>query len=462
MNVKLKFLGAAQTVTGSKHLLEVDDFRVLIDCGMFQGLKELRLRNWNPLPVPADSIDAVVITHAHIDHTGYLPRLYREGFRGTIYCTHPTKSLMEILLRDAGKLQEEEADFAEEKGYSKHAHPQPLYTVKDVERLLPLIESVDFNQTFHLTPNIGVTFQVAGHILGAAFVDITLKGERMTKNIIFSGDLGKYEDILSPPPTAPAHADYMVIESTYGNRTLPDTDTAQDLARIIRQTFHRGGCVVIPAFAVGRTQQLLLLLKQIIQENILPPFPVYVDSPMAIQATDLYRRHLAEFNPVAAATDFFEFKTLHYCPTQQASEQLYHIKKGAVIISASGMATGGRILHHFYHRLRNEQDTIVFAGYQSEGTRGRRILDGEKEIKLLGETIPVACHVEEIKGLSAHADKDDLLRWLRNLPTAPKKVFIVHGEKTSAFGFEQVIKDELQWNTAVPEYLEAFSLFEGM
>lgn len=462
MDVSLKFLGGVETVTGSKHLLTIDNYRILIDCGMFQGLKELRLRNWERFPIDVTTINTVIITHAHIDHIGYLPKLVKEGFKGAIYCTPATADLLIILLKDSAKLQEEEAEIIGKKGYSKHEKPLPLYDSDDVEAVLPLIKVVDFGEATKITPQISFTYRLAGHILGAATVDIQMQGERMSKNIVFSGDLGRYNDVLLPSPEAVEHADYLVIESTYGNRKMEEEDTLETLVRIIRHTFHNNGCVVIPAFAVGRTQQLLYFFKQIINQQLLPPFPVYVDSPMAIEATKLYRKYLYDYNKEAISEEFFDFPNLHYCRKQEESAELHFIKRGAVIISASGMATGGRILQHLYNRLPNPQDTVIFSGFQAAATRGRRILEGEETIKIYGEPIAIKCNIEKLEGLSAHGDQDHLLQWASNIKNSPKKVFIVHGEPDSAAEFGKLLQEKLNWKTEVPNYLESFVLFEGI
>lgn len=467
MDVKIKFLGAAKSVTGSKHLLQVDSKKILVDCGMFQGDKELRLRNWDKLPIDPKQIDVVVITHAHIDHTGYLPRLVKDGFSGKIVCTAATEDLMQIMLLDAAKLQEEEALFAIQKGYSKHENPKPLFDTDDAKLVMSLVESHSFNSEFNLLPNVSLKFHNAGHILGAAIVELKLSGNEQQKKIIFSGDIGRYDDPIMFDPEVITEADILLIESTYGDRLNPMTNVEQQLTAIIDETYASEGVVVIPAFAVGRTQSLIYYLHKLIASKKIPPLPVFVDSPMAISVTNLYEKHAGQHKIKVTETrheliSIFDAPNIHFCNTSESSKALNTMKKPAIIISASGMATGGRVLHHLYHRLQNENDTVLFAGYQAEGSRGRYILEGEKMIKIFGEEVPVRCKVREVHGLSAHADQSELLRWLSNFKKAPKTTFIVHGEEASAIAFSKTIQQKLDWSTTIPEYLQSFELFSGI
>lgn len=465
MQVIFKCLGAAQTVTGSKYLVDVDQFRLMVDCGIFQGLKEWRLLNWSSFPIEPTTIHAIVLTHAHIDHIGYLPRLYKQGFRGPVYCTETTAQLIPLLLKDAAKLQEEEAAYAAGKGYSKHSPPLPLYTVKDVEQVLPLLVPLPMEKPFVLHPAIELTYYYAGHIAGAASILLNIKGRRQTKQVVFSGDLGSSCDPLLKPPTPIPATDCLIVESTYGGRFIPTVEVKQVLAQEIQQAFDQEGCVVIPAFAVGRTQTLLYYLKQIIAEKKLTPFPVYVDSPMAIQATELYAKYLAKdiHSKHRDQEELFHFPSLHFCQEIAQSKQLNEIDSGAVIISASGMATGGRVLHHLYHRLRRAQDTVLLVGYQAEGTRGRRLLDGEPELKIFGEYVPVKCRVRQLPIFSAHADHAGLMQWLERFQSPPAMTFITHGEKQACFALKQALAHQLDWhNIVVPQYLESFILFEGI
>lgn len=467
MDVKIKFLGAAKSVTGSKYLLQIDSKKILVDCGMFQGQKELRLRNWDKLPIDPQQIDIVVITHAHIDHTGYLPRLVKDGFSGKIICTAATEDLMQIMLLDAAKLQEEEALFAAKKGYSKHEDPKPLFNTDDAKLVMHLVESHSMNSEFNLLPNVSVTFHNAGHILGASIVELKVTGKEQTKKIVFSGDIGRYNDPIMYDPEVITEADILLTESTYGDRLNPMTDVENQLAKIVNETYANEGVLVTPAFAVGRTQSLIYYFHQLMEAKKIPLLPIFVDSPMAISVTNLYEKHggLHKIKVTETRNDLisiFDAPNIHFCTTNESSRALNEMKRPAIIISASGMITGGRILHHLYHRLKNEQDTLLFAGYQAEGSRGRHILDGDKTVKIFGEDLPVRCQVREVHGLSAHADQSELLRWLSNFKKAPKTTFIVHGEEATAITFSKTIQQKLGWNTVIPEYLQSFELFSGI
>ena len=465
MDVKVKFLGATGTVTGSRFLLDIGKFRLLFDCGLFQGLKELRLRNWEPFPVDVSSIDAVVISHAHIDHTGYLPRLVKEGFKGPIYCTRPTADLMEIMLLDSAKLQEEEASYANEKGYSKHPTALPLYTTQDAASVFPLFKKYNYDERIAITDNIEMTYKDAGHLLGSAITELYIKGKNQHKKIVFSGDLGRNRDVMLRPPSAIEEADVLFIESTYGNKDNPALNPAADLERIVKETISRNGVVLIPAFAVGRTQVLLYYLHQLMETDRIPDIPVYIDSPMAISATYLYYRypeyHKVKFNQSEFARKL-ETNMLLFVKTSKHSKTLNNIKSNAIIISSSGMMTGGRILHHLYHRLPNPQDTVVVAGYQAEGTRGRKLVDKEPSIRIFGDEVPVRCKVENMTSLSGHADRAELLDWMKNFRQSPKMVFTVHGEKANLDAYTKTIRERMGWNVFQPVYLESVTLFSGI
>jgi metallo-beta-lactamase family protein len=465
MDVKVKFLGATGTVTGSRFLLDIGNFRLLFDCGLFQGLKELRLRNWDPFPVETASIDAVVISHAHNDHTGYLPRLVKEGFNGPIYCTRPTADLMQLMLLDSAKLQEEEALYANAKGYSKHTNAQPLYRTQDAESVFPLLKKYDYEEKIKLSDNIEIIYKDAGHLLGSAITELYIKGEHQTKKIVFSGDLGRNHDIMLRPPATIDQADVLFIESTYGNKDNPALDPADDLERIVKNTFSKNGVVLIPAFAVGRTQVLLYYLNQLMENNRIPDVPVYIDSPMAISATYLYYRypqyHKVKFNESEFARKL-ETNMLMFVKTSNHSKTLNEIKSKAIIISSSGMMTGGRILHHLYHRLPNPQDAVVIAGYQAEGTRGRKLVDKDPTIRIFGEEVPVKCTVENMSSLSGHADREELFQWMKNFKQAPKITFTVHGEKNNLEVYTKAIKEKMGWNVIQPAYLQSVDLFQGI
>lgn len=466
MNVRAKFLGAASSVTGSRHFLEIDDFKLLVDCGLFQGLKELRLLNWEPFPVDPAEIDAVIITHAHIDHTGYLPKLVKEGFDGPIYCTEATMELMKILLLDSAKLQEEEARWASKKGFSKHDDPKALYNADDAEKVFPLIRVTGYDGELNIHPKVAVKFRNAGHILGASTVELTILGDRQTKKIVFSGDLGRSEDPMLFTPEPVFDADILFVESTYGDRENPINHPMDEFAEIINRALSRDGCLLIPAFSVGRTQLLMYYMKTLIEKGAIPNIPVYVDSPMAINVTELHKtffdyHKLNEFD-LTNHHSVFDFENIQYKRIQEESIELNFIKKDAIIISASGMCTGGRILHHLYNRLQNENDTLLFVGYQAEGTRGRKVLDGEEKVKMFGYEIPVVCHVEKIEGLSAHADRSELLAWLNHFQKHPKNTFVIHGEPKTSAAFANTIRNDFGWNVSVPNYLESIELFRGI
>jgi metallo-beta-lactamase family protein len=463
MDVRVKFLGANRTVTGSKHLLDINGFRLMIDCGMFQGMKMLRLRNWEEFPVEPASIDAILLTHAHIDHTGYLPRLVRDGFSGPVFCTPATADLATLLLRDSAKLQVEEAEYNRRKGTSVHANPEPLYNEKDVERVLPLFRTQNFHTFFPLSKGVSARYLPAGHILGAAMAELRLEGKDQTKTILFSGDLGKYDDPLHPPPEEVAQADALFVESTYAGKVPVEVNILEELAAKIHHGLRRGGCVVIPAFAVGRTQMILFYLQKLFDSGRLAPCPVYVDSPMAIAATRLYKAYLRENHPgMEWNENLFDFPNLHYVTEQTQSVALNEVRSNAIIISASGMATGGRILHHLANRLPRKEDTVLFIGFQVEGSRGRDLLDRKTEIRIFGEFFPVYCDVQQVEGLSAHASRNELHLWLKGFRSAPKMTFVVHGEIEAAVAMKDFVRNELGWNAMIPEYLESYRLFSGI
>lgn len=459
MNARVKFLGGAGSVTGSKFLLEIDDFNLLIDCGLFQGTKELRLRNWNDLPVNPANIDAVILTHAHIDHSGYLPLLFKNGFKGQVHCTEPTAELIEILLLDSAKLHEEEAAFANKKGYSKHDPARALYTVKDAKLMFPFVTPHPVHETFRVNDQIEVRFFHAGHILGAASVEVLLYSSQGVKRLVFSGDIGPTKNPLHLSPEKPTDADILFIESTYGGRNHSNENIEQQLADLLSDCKMREGCLIIPAFSLGRTQLILYLLWKLFQSQ--RPWPIYVDSPMAISVTGLYKRFSDQHR--IPSTEFshpiFDAPFIHYVTEQSKSRLLNTMKKQAIIISASGMATGGRILHHLYHRLPNKQDTILFSGFQAEGSRGSSIVSGEPSVRIFGIEVPVRARIEQLNGLSAHADHMELMDWVEGIDKPPKMTFVVHGEADGAHALKKALKKK-HWNAVVPHYLESFSLFD--
>ncbi|NJM26573.1 MAG: MBL fold metallo-hydrolase [Bacteroidia bacterium] len=462
MDVTVKFLGAAGSVTGSRYLVTLDDFRFLFDCGLFQGLKELRLRNWDPFPVDPATIDAVVISHAHIDHTGYLPKLVSEGFAGPIYCTHPTADLMEIMLLDSAKLQEEEAAYARKKGYSRHESPKPLYTQEDARSVFPLLKVYGYKQRIKIHERVDIVYHDAGHLLGSAITEIFIRGDQQTKKLVFSGDIGRYQQPLLNTPEAIDEADVLFIESTYGNKDNPFDDPTDELKSVINETFDNGGVVLIPAFAVGRTQTLLYYLRELMAKDVIPDVPVYVDSPMAISATYLFFKHPDYHKVPLTLRDFandVETNMLVLVKSSEHSRKLNDITRNAIIISSSGMMTGGRILHHLYNRLPHARDTLIIAGFQAKA-RARDLLEGKKVIRIFGQEVPVKCRVEYMSSLSGHADRGELFKWMGNFKTKPKMTFTVHGEGKDMLDYAQAIRDKLGWNVTTPMYMESFKLFD--
>lgn len=461
MNITV--LGAGRCVTGSKYLLGWKHFHALVDCGLFQGPAENRRRNWKALPHPAHALDAVVLTHAHIDHSGYLPRLCRQGFSGPVYCTPPTKSLLGVLLPDAAHLQEEEARYANKEGYSKHAPALPLFRTADAREALRLLEAVPFDTWQELHPGIRFRFHRQGHILGAAAIELETKvsgGER--KSIYFSGDVGRYGvPILREPEPYPG-SDVLFVESTYGDRFHGDEDPSAVLAEEIRAGLGRGGVILIPAFAVDRTQEILYLLHELMVDGDLPEIPVYLDSPMGIEATALYTRFIAEHD--AEMRQFFAEQVnpifpsnLQVTPTSQDSRKLNSLQGPAIIVSASGMATGGRILHHLKLRLPDVRNTVLFVGYQARGTKGRRLVEGEDRVRIHGQWVPVKAHVSKISGLSAHADAGELMIWLGRRESEPERVVLVHGEYEAQQVFAERLREEWGWEPAIPEIGETLA-----
>jgi metallo-beta-lactamase family protein len=465
MDVRVKFLGAAGEVTGSKYLLTIGDFNLLVDCGLFQGRKQLRLLNWDDFPVPPQSVDAVIITHAHLDHTGYLPRLFKMGYQGPVYCTTATAEVMHLILMDSATLQEEEARWAKKKGYSKHEDPQPLYTADDVVPIADHLKTTHFEHTLQIAPHIALRFCNAGHILGAAIVELTISGSKQTKKIVFSGDLGRYNDPILYPPHAMEEADVLFVESTYGNRETVATPR-DEIIEMLNDCFDADGNVIMPAFSIGRTQNLLMYLKNVLQCREIPAVRIFLDSPMAISATEIYRKygsyHRIPANEIDEEGGFLNLdKYLHICRTAEDSKKINEYLHDNIIIAGSGMMTGGRILHHLYHRLSTPENVILITGFQSEDSRGRRLQEGAKTLKLFGQEVPVNAKIYTINGLSAHADRKELLQWLSGFKEPPKITFAVHGEQESAGALATTLK-ERGWNATVPHYLENVELFKGI
>ncbi len=451
--MRLSFLGAAGTVTGSRYLVQIDDRKILVDCGLFQGYKPLRLRNWAPFPFPPPEIDAVVLTHAHLDHSGYLPALVRDGFRGPIFCSGGTRELAQILLPDSGRLQEEEAQYANRKRYSKHHPALPLYCEDDARKALERFRAIEFGQPLEFAPGVHVELHPAGHMIGASCVKISGRAE----TILFSGDVGRPNDAILSAPTTGLEADYLAVESTYGNRSHPKEDAEAVLAEIINRTAARGGVVVIPAFAVGRAQALMYFLWRLKSGGRIPDLPVFLNSPMATDATAVYHRHRTEhrLSPEQCKGMCTVAKIVR---SVEESRALNRIRQPAVIVSASGMATGGRVLHHLKAFAPDPRNTILFAGYQAGGTRGARLVAGEREIRIHGDDVQVRAEVLNIDSLSAHADADEIITWLRTFGKPPRQTFVTHGEPAAADALRRRIEREMGWKAGIPEHLENVDL----
>jgi metallo-beta-lactamase family protein len=453
MSLRLTFLGGVETVTGSKYLLETGEQRILIDCGLFQGFKQLRLRNWSPLPVDPKSIDIVVLTHAHLDHTGYLPLLIKHGFAGPVICTEATRDLCAILLPDSGHLQEKDADFANRHGFSKHRPALPLYTRKDAETALASFKPVDFNEQSSVAADIQLRFLPAGHILGAAIVELTAAGTK----VVFSGDLGRPNSSTMLDPTPVQRADFLLVESTYGNRKHDPRDPEDALADVIVRTAGRGGTVLIPAFAVGRAQALMFHLHRLKAARRIPDMPIYLDSPMAVNVTDLLCKYLP-YHKLDAKECRTTCAVAKYVRDAQESKALDKDPIPKIIISASGMATGGRIVDHLKYYTPDRKSTILFAGFQAGGTRGAAMTAGAESVKIHGQYVPVRAEVANLDMLSAHADASEILSWLRNFDHPPKTTFITHGEPAAADALRRRIEEELRWSCSVPQYRDQADL----
>jgi len=453
MSIKLSFLGGAGTVTGSKYLVENAKHRTLIDCGLFQGFKALRLKNWAPFPTDPRSVDAVVLTHAHLDHSGYLPLLVKRGFTGPVFCSHATADLCAILLPDAGHLQEKDAEFANRHSYSKHKPALPLYTEEDARTALTHLTSMPFDEERTLPGGAVIRLRRAGHILGAASIQLDWAGTR----IVFSGDLGRYDDATMVDPAPVEHADYLLVESTYGNRRHDKGDPADALDEIISKTVHRGGSVIIPAFAVGRAQSLLFHLQKLKSTGRLTNVPVFLDSPMAVDASEIFCKGIKD-HKLSEAECRHACAVAQYVRSVDESKALTANPMPKVIVSASGMATGGRVLHHLKAYAPDHRSTILFAGFQAGGTRGAAMVAGAESIKIHGQYVPVRAQVSNLDMLSAHADADEILRWLRGFKAAPRMTFVTHGEPAASDALRHRIEEELGWRCLVSDHGEKVEL----
>jgi metallo-beta-lactamase family protein len=460
----IQFLGAAGCVSGSKFLVDTGETRFFVDYGMFQGPKRLRLLNWEKPPVAPESVDHVLLTHAHIDHSGMLPALVRDGFKGNIWTTPVTTELCAINLLDSAHLQEEDARFANKMSFSKHKPALPLFTTADAEKAIARLRAVEYETPTAISEDTSVRFIDAGHILGSAIVKVTSRGQAPMR-IVFSGDLGRYDALILRDPASVKEADYLLIESTYGNRVHPPEEPVDELAAIINETARRGGMTVIPAFAVGRAQTLLYLLRGMKARRAIPDLPIFVDSPMARRVTNVFCRHVEDFDEEAKAI----YRETGECPifssnmefvhTKDESQKINNIRYPAIIISASGMATGGRVLHHLKYRLPDSRNTVIFVGYQGVGTRGQLLRDGARYIKIHGEDVPVRAQIRNIEAFSAHADYEEILHWLGKFRKPPKVTFVVHGEEESSKALAAEIEQKLGWKTHIPQYLETCTLW---
>jgi metallo-beta-lactamase family protein len=458
---RITFLGAAGTVTGSKYLVEANGKRLLLDCGLFQGTKELTQRNWQRLAQDPATIDFVVLTHAHLDHTGYLPRLVSDGYRGPIFANTTTQELCALLLPDSAHLMEEDADNANRHGYSSHKPALPLYTQEEVVATLKQFKPLPRLGECRLSPEFLIRSHDAGHILGSSSLELVVTEGGKNITILFSGDVGRYDQPLLKDPEKPPKADYVLCESTYGDRdhpTQPPPDQA--LADVISRVAHRGGVIVVPAFAVDRTQLLTYDIRRLERANRIPVLPIYMDSPMAIDVSDIYRRHPEDLKIATQElqTNSFSIPAVHVMRSPEQSKQINSVHTPAIIISASGMATGGRVLHHLEQRLPDPRNCVLLAGFQAEGTRGRALEEGAKSIQLHGKDVPVRAEVVNLRQFSAHAGRSELIRWMAAIPAPPRQLFLVHGEPAASQALQSVVQSQLHWPVTLPNYLQSFDL----
>jgi metallo-beta-lactamase family protein len=461
--VQLTFLGAAGTVTGSRYLIEANNRRVLVDCGLFQGSKPIRNRNWEDPGFDPATLDAIVLTHAHVDHCAFLPVPVKNGYRGPIYATPSTIDLAGLILPDSAHLQEEDAEYANKKGYSSHQPALPLYTGEDAQETLKLFRVIGYHELREIVPGIAVKPGDAGHILGSANLLVRIETDGGVIRIGFSGDVGRYNQPILNDPEPIEEAEYALCESTYGDRFHPEEDPATGLASAVHEVVRRRGVIVIPAFAIGRTQELLYTLRGLVAEGRVPSIPVYVDSPMAISATRIYGRHHEDYDAAARlllmdGTPPMSYPDLHVASRRDESMAINRVQGPAIIISANGMATGGRILHHLRQRLPHEQNMLLFVGFQAEGTRGRQLLEGAIEVRIHGETVPVRAETRQLPGFSAHGDQGELMRWLGGFKKAPRRLFLTHGEDGPRQVLADVVRQRLGWEVGIPQHKESVLL----
>jgi metallo-beta-lactamase family protein len=461
MTIKLKFLGAAQNVTGSRHLLEANDTKILVDCGLYQE-RQFRERNWEPFTCPPESLDAVLLTHAHLDHCGLLPKLVKEGFKGRIYCTPATAEIAQIILLDSAHLQEEDAEYKRKRHKKeKRESPRPieaLYTTADAEACFPQFSAVNYKQTVEIGPGVEATFCDAGHVLGSSIIRVKVSQNGQDRTVIFSGDIGRPDRPIVHDPSIVEQADYVLVESTYGDRVHQGPeDTKKLIAEVINSTIQAGGNIVVPSFALERSQELLYFINELLLQKAIPKLQVFLDSPMASRITKVFKKHSELYDE--EMTEFvrrnkspFEFPGLKMAGTSEESKAINHLRNSVMIIAGSGMCTGGRIKHHLVNNITKPENTIMFVGYQAVGTLGRRIVNGEKEVRILGQDYPVNARIARINGFSAHADKEELFEWLSELKKPPRKLFVVHGESESANAFGEYIREKTGWQVSVPAY----------
>lgn len=451
--IQMKFIGGAQTVTGSKTLIEAENTKFLVDCGLFQGLKELRKLNWDNIVRDASKIDFVLLTHAHLDHCGYLPILVKNGFKGTIYCTHPTRELTEIVLKDSGKIQEEDAERANRHSYSSHSNAKPLYTQKDAEAVSRFFSTHNYEEWIIAAPEVKFQFLNAGHILGSSMLELKVHG----RTFVFSGDIGRSDPMLLYPPKKIAHADYLIIESTYGDREHDSNDVKKEFLSIIRETHDRGGILMVPTFSIERAQEIMYLIYQLKNDDNLPSMPVYLDSPMGIRATKVFEDY-PEWQDLSRHDLQHMYDGVKLIDNYEVSKAVVMDKRPKIVLAGSGMLQGGRILHYLNSHMDNPKNTLLFTGFQAAGTRGRAILKKSPSIKFFGEYHDVKCQIASLSSLSAHGDRVEMLHWLENFKTAPKKVFLNHGEPHQSDAFRVWIKSKLGWDAITPHLGESFEL----
>ncbi len=467
MHIKLTFLGAAQSVTGSCYLIETDNFRFLVDCGLYQE-REFTGRNWEHFPIPPGNLDCVLLTHAHLDHCGLLPKLVREGFRGPIYCVAATTEITEIMLLDSAKIQQEDAEFKRRRHKKERRKgpylEAPLYTIDDARASFPLFSPVEYGQTISIGKGIEATFHDAGHVLGSSMIKVRIRQNGEDRTILFSGDIGRRNKPILCNPTRFEEADYVISESTYGDRLVePLEDAASKLADAINATVKSGGNIIIPSFALERSQEILYYLNEFLIEGRIPHLMVFIDSPMAVRITDVFKHHPELFDKemvklMRQKKSPFDFRGLSLVRTAEESKAINRIKGTVIIIAGSGMCTGGRIKHHLVTNISRKESTILFVGYQAAGTLGRVIVDGAKKVRILGQHYPVKAKIVQINGFSAHADRDGLLNWLSSLRKPPRRLFVTHGESSVSQHFASLVRDKMEWKVAVPEYREEFLL----